>query len=94
MLQNKSSMNLLNIVALGIGSIVGAGIFALLGQVILLSGHKAYYSFIIAGVTAMFSGYSYARWPAAITPPAASPTIFTSPFPKNGFPAACRSSIC
>ena len=58
MLQNKSSMNLLNIVALGIGSIVGAGIFALLGQVILLSGHKAYYSFIIAGVTAMFSGYS------------------------------------
>ena len=90
MLQNKSSMNLLNIVALGIGSIVGAGIFALLGQVILLSGHKAYYSFIIAGVTAMFSGYSY----AAITPPAASPTIFTSPFPKNGFPAACRSSIC
>ena len=61
MLQNKSSMNLLNIVALGIGSIVGAGIFALLGQVILLSGHKAYYSFIIAGVTAMFSGYSYAR---------------------------------
>ena len=66
MLQNKSSMNLLNIVALGIGSIVGAGIFALLGQVILLSGHKAYYSFIIAGVTAMFSGYSYAgRYPTA-----------------------------
>lgn len=94
MLQNKSSMNLLNIVALGIGSIVGAGIFALLGQVILLSGHKAYYSFIIAGVTAMFSGYSYARLAGRYHTAGVSPTIFTSPFPKNGFPAACRSSIC
>ena len=51
MLQNKSSMNLLNIVALGIGSIVGAGIFALLGEVILQAGNLSY----------MFSGYSYAR---------------------------------
>lgn len=43
MLQNKSSMNLLNIVALGIGSIVGAGIFALLGEVILQAGNLSYY---------------------------------------------------
>ncbi len=54
-------MNLPAVVSLGIGSIVGAGIFALLGQVILLAGSRTYYAFIIAGIAAMFSGYSYAR---------------------------------
>lgn len=57
----KFDMNLLSIVSLGIGSIIGAGIFALLGQVILLAGTHTYYAFIIAGVAALFSGYSYAR---------------------------------
>ena len=54
-------MNLISVAALGIGSIVGAGIFALLGQVLMLSGERVYYAFVIAGVAAMFSGYSYAR---------------------------------
>lgn len=57
----KKDLNLLNVVSLGIGSIVGAGIFALLGQVILLAGDRTYYAFIIAGVAAIFSGYSYAK---------------------------------
>ena len=57
----KKDLSLLNVVSLGIGSIVGAGIFALLGQVILLAGSYTYYTFAIAGITALFSGYSYAR---------------------------------
>lgn len=58
---HKFDMNLPGVISLGIGSIVGAGIFALLGQVILLAGEQTYYAFIIAGIAAMFSGYSYAR---------------------------------
>ena len=61
MTHKKFAMNLPAVVSLGIGSIVGAGIFALLGQVILLAGSRTYYAFIIAGIAAMFSGYSYAR---------------------------------
>lgn len=61
MATRKYDMNLLSIIALGIGSIVGAGIFALLGQVVLQAGDKTYWSFIIAGIAALFSGYSYAR---------------------------------
>lgn len=57
----KFDMGLLSIVALGIGSIVGAGIFALLGQVVMQAGDKTYYAFVIAGIAALFSGYSYSK---------------------------------
>lgn len=61
----KFNMNIVSVTALGIGSMVGAGIFALLGQVILLAGDKTYLSFIISGIIAMFSGYSYAKLASA-----------------------------
>ena len=57
----KKDLDLLNVVSLGLGSIIGAGIFALLGQVILLAGYHTYSAFIIAGIAAIFSGYSYAK---------------------------------
>lgn len=59
--KEPKNLDLLNVISLGLGSIIGAGIFALLGQVILLAGDKTYLAFIIAGCTAMFSGYSYAK---------------------------------
>lgn len=59
--EKSKNLDLLNVISLGIGSIVGAGIFALLGQVILLAGEKTYWAFIIAGTAAILSGYSYAK---------------------------------
>ncbi len=61
MIKKKFDMNLISIISLGIGSVIGAGIFALLGEVIVLAGDKTYYAFIIAGTAAMLSGYSYAK---------------------------------
>lgn len=59
------NLGLLSVIALGIGSIVGAGIFALLGQVILMAGNLTYYSFAIGGIVAMMCGYSYAKLASA-----------------------------
>ena len=54
-------MSVLSVAALGIGSMVGAGIFALLGQAALMAGRDVYLSFAIGGAIALLSGYSYAR---------------------------------
>ncbi len=55
------NLGLFSAVSLGIGSIVGAGIFALLGQVVLLAGDMTYFSFLVSGVIACLCGYTYAK---------------------------------
>ncbi|UYN95750.1 MAG: amino acid permease [Enhydrobacter sp.] len=57
----RGAMRMLSVAALGIGSMVGAGIFALLGQAALMTGSDVYLSFAIGGVIALLSGYSYSR---------------------------------
>jgi amino acid transporter len=56
-------------VSMGIGAMVGAGIFALLGEASAISGSAVYISFIVGGVIALFSGYSLGklgvRYPSA-----------------------------
>jgi len=56
-------------VAMGIGSMVGAGIFALLGEAGAIASSAVWISFVVGGVIALLSGYSMgrlgARYPAA-----------------------------
>ncbi|MFO1037254.1 MAG: APC family permease [Geminicoccaceae bacterium] len=59
--QRPRRMSLWDVVAIGIGSMVGAGIFALMGEIAARAGSAVYLSFVIAGVVAVLSGYSYAR---------------------------------
>ncbi len=53
-------MNLWSVTSLGIGAMVGAGIFALLGQAAMVAGDSTFIAFILGGAGAMLSGYSYA----------------------------------
>ncbi|MBQ0787753.1 MAG: APC family permease [Oceanihabitans sp.] len=57
----KNSLTLKGSVALGTGVMIGAGIFALLGQVAELSGTWFPYIFIIGAVISGFSAYSYIK---------------------------------
>lgn len=57
----KEYLSLWSVIALGIGSMVGAGIFALMGQATLMAGKNVYWSFILGGIAALLSGYTYAK---------------------------------
>jgi amino acid transporter len=57
----KNSLSLKGAVALGTGVMIGAGIFALLGQVAELSGTWFPYIFIIGALISGFSAYSYIK---------------------------------
>ncbi len=46
---------------MGVGAMVGGGIFALLGEAGALAGPAVWLSFVLAGLIAMASGYSLAR---------------------------------
>ncbi len=56
-------------VSMGIGSMVGAGIFALMGDAGAIAGSAVWISFLIGGIVALLSGYSIgrlgARFPSA-----------------------------
>ncbi|MFT6826802.1 MAG: amino acid transporter [Roseivirga sp.] len=57
----KNSLSLKGAVALGTGVMIGAGIFALLGQVAELSGTWFPYIFIVGAIISGFSAYSYVK---------------------------------
>ena len=58
---NTKAFGLWSAVFLGIGSMVGAGIFIVIGQAGAIAGNLVWLSFIIGGVAALLSGYSLAK---------------------------------
>ena len=68
----KRSLGALNLITLGIGAIIGAGIFVLTGQAAALhAGPAVALSFVFAGVVCAFAGLCYAEF-ASIIPIAGS----------------------
>jgi len=57
----KRSLGLTSLTLYGLGTIIGAGIYVLVGAVAGRSGMAAPLSFLIAGVLAAFTGLSYAE---------------------------------
>lgn len=69
MRKKTSDIGLFSAVAIGVGGMVGAGIFSLLGVAATIAGNATFIAFIIAGAIALLSSYSYAqlgkRFPSA-----------------------------
>jgi len=65
----KDSLSLWGAVSMGTGVMIGAGIFALTGQVAELAREWFPLAFLVAGIVAGFSAYSYVKmanaWPSA-----------------------------
>jgi len=60
-MKNKKSIGLWSAISIGIGGMIGAGIFSILGVSAQIAGHAMYLSFIIAGLIALLCTYSYAK---------------------------------
>lgn len=58
---NNTTISLTDAVCIGIGGMIGAGIFSILGIVAEVSGAAMWISFLIGGIVALFSTYSYAK---------------------------------
>ncbi len=55
----KNELNLLEITLVGIGNILGAGIYVLMGKAAGIAGNMVWFSFLFAGATAALSALSY-----------------------------------
>ena len=60
------SVGVLDLTALGIGAIIGTGIFVIIGEAIGDSGPAIVLSFALAGITCIFSALSYSELASAI----------------------------
>jgi amino acid transporter len=59
--EEKGKISLMGAIFIGIGSMVGAGIFALFGEAGKIAGAAVWVSFLIAGIIALLQGYSFAK---------------------------------
>jgi APA family basic amino acid/polyamine antiporter len=62
----KRTLNLFDATAIGIGAIIGAGIFVVLGIAVDYAGPAVVISMVIAGIVALFSALSFAELGSAI----------------------------
>jgi len=59
--ENSEKLTLREVIAMGIGGMVGGGIFSVLGLAIAQAGHAAPIAFALGGCIALLTGISYAR---------------------------------
>jgi APA family basic amino acid/polyamine antiporter len=86
----ERTLNLFDAMSIGIGAIIGAGIFVVLGIAIGYAGPSVIVSIIIAGVVAFFTAFSFAELGSAI-PKEGGVYVFAYELisPLVAFPVGC-----
>ncbi len=79
----KASFGLLELIAMGVGGMIGGGIFSILGLSVSSSGHAAPIAFAIGALIALAAGYSYIKLALAFRNDGASFTYLDHAFPKH-----------
>jgi APA family basic amino acid/polyamine antiporter len=82
----KRSINLFQAVMYGVGLILGAGIYVLIGDAAGIAGNAMWMSFVIAAVIAAFTGLSYAEL-SSMFPKSAAEYVFVKNAFKNNLAA-------
>jgi len=68
----------------GVGLILGAGIYVLIGEAVGIAGDSVWIAFVLGSIVALFAGFSYAEL-SSIFPKAAAEYIFIKNAFKNNF---------
>ena len=84
----SDKLGLKELIAIGIGSMIGGGIFSVMGLASEISGHATPFVFIMGGIIAAFAGYNYAKLALAFEEDGASYIYLRRAFPKKPFIAA------
>jgi len=62
----RRAVGALDLTALGLGAIIGTGIFVIVGEAITTSGPSIILAFVLAGVTCAFSALAFAELASSI----------------------------
>ena len=80
----KRHMGLFHLTMYGVGLILGAGIYVLIGEAAGFAGNSVWISFILGSIVALFAGLSFAEL-SSIFPKVAAEYIFVKNAFKNNF---------
>ncbi len=76
-------LGLPELISIGVGGMIGGGIFSILGLAVDISGHAAPFAFLIGTAIASIAGYSYVRLALAFHSDGASFTYLERAFPET-----------
>ena len=79
----SAKLGLKELIAIGVGGMIGGGIFSVLGLAVEISGNAAPIAFAIGSLIALAAGYSYVKLALTFHNDGASFTYLEKAFPKN-----------
>ncbi len=89
--QQSSSSKLLTLrelLAIGIGAMIGGGIFSVMGLAVTITDNATPISFVLGGILALVAGYSYIKLALTFRDDGASFTYLEKAFPAYPFIAS------
>ena len=75
-LKLKRRVSLFGVTVYGVGNVLGAGIYALIGEVVGITGNLSWLAFVLASITGALTGLSYAEL-SAMYPKSAAEFVYT-----------------
>ena len=85
MFELKRGMGLFHLTMYGVGLILGAGIYVLIGEAAGLAGDSVWIAFVLGSIVALFAGLSYAELSSIFPKAAAEYTFIKNAFKNNFF---------
>ncbi len=81
--EGRRKLGLIELIAMGVGGMIGGGIFSVLGLAVDITGHAAPFSFLLGALIALTAGYSYIRLALSFRDDGASYTYLARAFPRQ-----------